>query len=52
VRRALGKEPGVANVGVDLGQHHIAVTFDEGATSLDHLLRVLEEAGYPSKSVS
>jgi copper chaperone CopZ len=51
VRKALGQEPGVAEVGVDLEVHHIAVTFDAGKTGLDHLLSVLAEAGYPSTPV-
>jgi copper chaperone CopZ len=51
VRKALGQEPGVANVGVDLGKHHIAVTFDAGKTNLDQLLSALADAGYPSTSV-
>lgn len=52
MRKALGQEPGVAKVGVDLSKHNIDVNFDEGKTNLDHLLSLLAEAGYPSTSVN
>jgi mercuric ion binding protein len=48
VKKALGKVEGVSNVVVSLEKHQAVVTYDDGKTGVDRLLRATAAAGYPS----
>ena len=47
VKAVLSRTAGVTGVDVHVPGKQVAITFDAGATSADHLAAVLTEAGYP-----
>jgi len=49
VRKALQKVPGVSNVEVLYERKQVVVTFDDGKTSTDALVKATTNAGYPSQ---
>jgi mercuric ion binding protein len=49
VRKALQKVPGVSKVDVLYEKKQVVVTFDDGKTSTDALVKATTNAGYPSQ---
>ncbi len=48
VKVALKKQPGVADVKVDLQHQTARVTFDPGKVSVDRLAKAVTDVGYPA----
>jgi mercuric ion binding protein len=49
VRKALERVPGVTTVEVRYEKKQAVVTFDDGKTSTEALLKATKDAGYPSE---
>lgn len=49
IEGALGKEDGVANATVNLGENNVTVEFDGSKVNADKLKEVIEDQGYDVK---
>ena len=49
VKKALQKVPGVSKIDVLYEKKQVVVTFDDGKTSTDALVKATTNAGYPSE---
>ena len=47
VKAALGRQPGVSGVEVDVPTKRVSITYDPASATLERLAQALAEAGYP-----